>query len=166
MPAPVSWITVVKLDYTGAEKWRYQGKLVQRETHRIVLEALFDREIYPVHELVLRRGDRFVETYFDNRWYNIYEIFDRGGGGRKAWYCNIGRPATIQDNLVSYQDLALDLLVYPNGRQIVLDEDEFDRLNLAEDTRAQARHALAELQSRFMDVARKWDGGPGSFRLS
>lgn len=147
----MSWITVVKLDHAGVEKWRYQGRLLTRGPHQIVLEATFDRDDFPIHELVLRRGDRFVETYFDDRWYNIYEIFNREDGRRKAWYCNIGRPATIQDNLVSYQDLALDLLVFPDGRQVILDEKEFEDLDLPEDTRQQARLALAELQSLFGD---------------
>jgi protein associated with RNAse G/E len=126
--------------------------LLSSAPHQIVLEAIFDRDDYPVHDLVLRRGDRFVETYFDDRWYNIYEILDREDGGRKAWYCNIGRPAIIQDNILSYQDLALDLLVYPDGRQFILDEQEFEDLDLSEDARKMARLGLAELQSLFKDV--------------
>jgi hypothetical protein len=148
----VSRITVIKLNHAGVEKWRYQGTLLSSAPHQIVLEAIFDRDDYPVHDLVLRRGDRFIETYFDDRWYNIYEILDREDGGRKAWYCNIGRPAIIQDNILSYQDLALDLLVYPDGRQFILDEQEFEDLDLSEDARKMARLGLAELQTLFKDV--------------
>jgi len=148
----MSQVTVIKLDHTGIEKWRYQGKLLSREPHRIVLEAYFDREDHPVHELVLKKGDRFVETYFDDRWFNIYEIFDGEDGSRKAWYCNIGLPAAIDDNVVSYQDLALDLLIFPDGRQFILDEQEFEALDLPEETQIQARHALAELQSLFSEI--------------
>jgi hypothetical protein len=148
----VSRITVIKQDHAGVEKWRYQGTLLSSAPHQIILEAIFDRDDYPVHDLVLRRGDRFIETYFDDRWYNIYEILDREDGGRKAWYCNIGRPAIIQDNILSYQDLALDLLVYPDGRQFILDEQEFEDLDLSEDARKMARLGLAELQSLFKDV--------------
>ena len=146
-------ITVIKQDHTGAEKWRYQGILLSRMPHHIVLEAIFNRDNYPVHDLVLRRGDRFVETYFDERWYNIYEIFDREDGRRKAWYCNIGRPAIIQDDVVSYQDLGLDLLVFPDGRQIVLDEQEFEDLDLNEDSREMALRGLAQLQSMFQELS-------------
>jgi uncharacterized protein len=148
----MSRITVVKLDHTGAEKWRYQGELLARSPHQIVLEAFFDRDDYHVHQLVLRRGDRFVETYFDDRWYNIYEIFEGKDGSRKAWYCNVGFPAAFEDNLVSYQDLALDLLVFPHGRQFVLDEDEFLALDLPPEIYLKARLALLELQSLFQDA--------------
>lgn len=149
----MNWITVVKLDHNGVEKWRYKGKLLNRAPHRIVLEAFFDREDHPLQELTLRRGDRFVETYFDDRWYNIYDIFDRENGRRKAWYCNIGRPASIEGDLVTYQDLALDLLVLPDGRQFILDEQEFAEMDLDEETRHQARRALAELQSYFREAS-------------
>jgi hypothetical protein len=45
--------------------------------------------------------------------------------------------------------LALDLLVFPDGRQIVLDEDEFNALPLSEAERQSALAALAELQALF-----------------
>jgi uncharacterized protein len=149
----MSRITVIKQNHTGMEMWRYRGKLLSRAPHRIVLEAFFDRDDYPVHDILLRRGDRFVETYFDDRWYNIHHIFDREDGRRKAWYCNIGRPATFEDNVISYQDLALDLLILPDGKQHILDEQEFEDLDLDEKTRTKARRALAELQSLFSDTS-------------
>ena len=47
---------------------------------------------------------------------------------------------------MSYVDLALDLLVYPDGRQLVLDEDEFQALSLDTATHVKAQAALNELQ--------------------
>jgi hypothetical protein len=40
-------------------------------------------------------------------------------------------------------------LVFPDGRQLVLDEDEFESLELAPDVSQKARRALAELQQLF-----------------
>jgi hypothetical protein len=45
--------------------------------------------------------------------------------------------------------LALDLLVFPDGRQMVLDEDEFAELSISAEKRAKARAALAELRTLF-----------------
>ena len=53
--------------------------------------------------------------------------------------------------MLSYVDLALDLLVFPDGSQLVLDEDEFAALNLSPSEQAAARQALAELQSSFSE---------------
>ena len=44
------------------------------------------------------------------------------------------------------EDLALDLVVYPDGRSRVLDEDEFAALPLSAEERSRARRALEELQ--------------------
>jgi predicted RNA-binding protein associated with RNAse of E/G family len=67
----------------------------------------------------------------------------------KGWYCNIGKPAVIEADSVSYVDLALDLWVAPDGRQTVLDEDELEALQLDEVTRNSAYAALKELQHEF-----------------
>jgi len=138
-----------KLDHTGTETWRYPGWILERGSHFIKLEAFFNRKDLPFHEIVLRENDRFIETYFDDRWHNIFEIYDKENGQFKAWYCNISYPAMIEEASVSYRDLALDLLVYPDGRQLVLDEDEFTALSLPPDVQEQARAALKTLQQFF-----------------
>lgn len=142
-------ITVSKLDIHGRETWRYSGKVLERGEAFIQLEALFDRDDAVFHGITLQRGDRFVEIFYSDRWYNIFEIYDRDKNLLKGWYCNIGLPAEIEDSRVSYRDLALDLLVHPDGTQFVLDEDEFAILPLDEDQRRQACQALDELQEHF-----------------
>ncbi len=142
-------VTVIKRDLQGREMVRYTGQILQQDPDRILLEATFSRQDTPVDGLVLRRGDRFVETFYTNRWYNIFEIHDRQDDHLKGWYCNVGYPAEIKEKSVSYIDLALDLLVYPDKRQVVLDEDEFEELHLSGQLRSRARQALAELQALF-----------------
>ncbi len=145
-------ITVIKQDYLGNENWRYSGNLITRKQGEIVIEAFFDREDTLVEGIVLRRGDRFVETYYSDRWYNIYEIHDRANGNLKCWYCNICYPAVIAEARITYKDLALDLLVYPDRKQEVLDEDEFSNLPLPREVQAAARKALLELQQKFTAI--------------
>jgi uncharacterized protein len=142
-------ITVIKQDINGDETWRYEGVILSRGSNYIVLEARFNREDTPFLEISLLRGDRFVETFYDDRWYNIFEIYDRQDDHLKGWYCNIGYPARITPGSVSYIDLALDLLVYPDGRQVVLDEDEFSELALSPPDRRKAEQALASLKTLF-----------------
>ena len=59
------------------------------------LEAFFDRDDMELGYTVFKRGDRFVETYYDDRWYNVFAVYDRDDGGLMGWYCNICRPAVI-----------------------------------------------------------------------
>ena len=142
-------ITIIKQDYLGREVWQYSGTLVEVDESKIVIEAYFDREDIPVDKIVIRQGDKFIETYYSNQWFNIYEIQDQRSGNLKAWYCNISYPAVISNEAVVYRDLVLDLLVYPEGTQVVLDMDEFEALNITGNLRQQALQALEQLQDNF-----------------
>jgi len=143
-------ITVSKLNLQGEETWRYTGEIISEDPEKVILQALFNRQDTPFHGILLKKGDRFVETFYLDRWYNIFEMYDRDDDQLKGWYCNIGYPAKREGQVLSYIDLALDLLVYPDGKQLILDEDEFEELRLAPAVRAQALHALDDLK-RLLD---------------
>jgi len=139
-------IKVQKKNPAGEVTYEYEGVLLSRDANSITLEALFNREDMPFMDVVLKKGDRFVEHYYADRWYNIFAVYDRDDGQIKGWYCNIGKPALIDDGVVSYVDLALDLWVSVNGKQTVLDEDEFEKLDLNEELSAGALNGLNELK--------------------
>ena len=139
-------VTVRKLDAVGVEILRYAGKILRQSETSLVLEAIFDMEEREFHGLVFRAGDRFVETHYRDRWYNVLAIYDVDTGELKGWYCNVTRPAQIEDATVSAEDLALDLVVRLDGSWFVLDEDEFAALDLSSADRAHAEVALQELQ--------------------
>ena len=143
-------IKVQKKDPAGKVLIEYEGDELHRDEHSITLEALFTREDMPFMDVTFKKGDRFVEYYYSNRWYNIFAVYDRDDGKLKGWYCNIGMPAMIEAQVVSYIDLALDLWVSTDGEQTVLDEDEFETLNLDAESRRGARRALEELKTLFL----------------
>ena len=149
LPQPV---TVIKRNLQRQETWRYTGTVIQQNARQVQLEAFFNRPDTPFYEIWLNQGDRFVETFYSDRWYNIFAIYDCHDGRLKGWYCNLSYPAELLDGVVSYVDLALDLLVYPDGRQVVLDQDEFDALNLPADIQQLVCSALAELQQHFKNL--------------
>ena len=140
-------ITVHKLDHTGAEKIAYTGKVLERTENMVVLEAHFARERMELGYVTLTTGDRFVEYFYSDRWYNVFAIYDAADGSFKGWYCNITRPATITEDSIRAEDLALDYFVQPSGKEFVLDEDEFAELPLTAEEAAAARAALKELRA-------------------
>lgn len=142
-------IKVQKKNPAGEVTYRYEGLLLSRDENSITLEALFDREDMPFMGIVLKKGDRFVEHYYTDRWYNVFAVYDRDNGKLKGWYCNVSQPAVIDDRVVSYVDLALDLWVSANGKQTVLDEDEFEKLDLNGELSAGALNGLNELKLLF-----------------
>ena len=137
---------ILKKNINDEVTWQYEGAVLSRAENAITLEALFNRDDMPFMDIVLKRNDRFVETFYSDRWYNIFEIYDRDDGKFKGFYCNIGKPAIIEDDFVSYVDLALDLWVSANGEQTVLDEDELEDLNLDDDLKHKVYESLRELQ--------------------
>ena len=143
-------IKVQKKNPAGEVTYEYEGVLLSQDDHTIVLEALFDRADMPFMDVVFKTGDRFVEYYYTDRWYNIFAVHDRDDGRVKGWYCNIGKPAVFEDGIVSYVDLALDLWVSGSGEQIVLDEDEFEALGLDEESRLGALRGLDGLKQLFL----------------
>jgi hypothetical protein len=58
----------------------------------------------------------------------------------------------FRDGRIEFDDLALDLLVYPDGRQCILDRDEFRALRINGHERRLALEGLAELQAIFKET--------------
>ena len=142
-------VTIIKNNHMNVEVWRYAGKIIAETPKGIIAEAFFNRSDLEFNGILLKKGDRFLELYLYGKWFNIYEIHDKDSGFLKAWYCNFTRPVRVADHTISYDDLALDLLVYPDRRQLALDEDEFISLNLNKADQQHARSALKELQALF-----------------
>jgi predicted RNA-binding protein associated with RNAse of E/G family len=144
-------ITVIKNDHTGREVWRYRGRVLDRGATWVKLEARFGRSDVKTEYHTFRRGDRFVEWFYSDRWYNIFQMHDVDDDHLTGWYCNITRPATLKPDVIVADDLALDVLISPDGNLTVLDEDEFAALSLDDTTRAAARRALADLNRLVAD---------------
>jgi len=148
---------VHKLSPQGEELWRYQGTVLRRTGASMVLEAVYDRSDVDFHGLGLRHGDRFVETHYSDRWYNVFAVHDVDSGELKGWYCNIVRPARLEPEHIWSVDLALDLVVLPDGRWVVVDQDEFVELRLAPEERKQAAQALGRLQAEAARLQGEFD---------
>ncbi len=147
-------VVVHKLDHMGREVLTYPARVLARGPGFVTVEATFQVPEIQMDRMTMRPGDRFVETFYSDRWYNVFAVYDGRTGTFKGWYCNIARPARIEAGDIYQEDLALDLLVYPEGHWAVQDEAEFERLPLTQTERKQARAALTDL------VARARDGRP------
>lgn len=140
-------ITVHKCNHLGEKVWQYQGEAVERGATWVCLTARFGRDDIDAGYVVFRRGDRMTEWFYSDRWYNVFRLEDVDDGRLKGWYCNIGRPARLGENVVAYDDLALDVFVSPGGEVLVLDEDEFDALRLPEADIAESWAAVEAIRA-------------------
>ncbi len=138
--------TVVKRDASGNTELSYTGVLVERNESFVCIDAVFaldDRDLGYVH---LRRGDRFREWFYTDEWFNIFRVQDGETLALKGWYCNITRPPVIAGASVTADDLGLDVFVYPDGRTLLLDEEEFARFDLSKREKAEAWQAVRVIE--------------------
>ena len=135
-------LTVYKLDENGDHVWEYPALELERDSHFIRLSAFFNRDDLDLGFAVFARGDRFIEYFYNDRWYNVFAVHEGDSDRLKGWYCNVCRPAVLGETTIHCEDLALDLWTAPGDTPLVLDEDEFAALAITAEDRLQARQAL------------------------
>jgi predicted RNA-binding protein associated with RNAse of E/G family len=140
---------IIKNDHLGNSVWEYDGIVIEQTASALLLEANFNRSDLMFNGVFLKEGDRFLELYPIGKWFNVYELHDKDNDEIKGWYCNITRPVRFNDEKISYDDLALDLLVYPDRKMLVLDEDEFRSLSLNPIETLNAKKGLEQLKEMF-----------------
>jgi len=138
-------ITVIKQDPQGAEMLRYQGEVIEWSPTRVVIQAAWSNPPKDLGYTRFEAGDSFTEYYYSDRWFNIFDILG-SDEHRKGWYCNIAQPAVIFDDHIEQVDLFLDVWVNPQGKPLLLDEDEFAAATtLSEEQRSGASAGLQTL---------------------
>jgi predicted RNA-binding protein associated with RNAse of E/G family len=129
----------------------YEGAILLEEPGYMLVHARWERRAMDLGYVVFAPGDHFFEHYYSERWYNIFEVRS-AEGILKGWYCNITRPACFEGEVVTSEDLELDLFVAPDRQQLLrLDLDEFAALELdvcepeVYDAAIRALHELEEM---------------------
>jgi predicted RNA-binding protein associated with RNAse of E/G family len=124
-------ITIIKRDPNGQHVLSYTGNVLQRDETSICIEAWFTLNPVDVALFTIERGDRMVEWFYTDRYYNVFRVHDGDSDTVKGWYCNITRPAEISQDSVASDDLALDVVIIPDGTYRILDDDEYQGLTLS-----------------------------------
>ncbi|MGG0412141.1 DUF402 domain-containing protein [Peribacillus simplex] len=74
-------------------------------------------------KLTIPIGSYTIAYYWKDRPYNLY-IWRDNEGNYLGSYFNIVRNTYMEDTLVSFEDLIIDILVLPGGSHFILDEEE------------------------------------------
>jgi predicted RNA-binding protein associated with RNAse of E/G family len=141
-------ITVLKLNHLGQEITRYTGELLEQTPTSICLQATYQRKRADLGVIVFEPGDRIIEWFYTDRWYNIFEVQEGESGRLRGWYCNVTRPAVIEGDTVKADDLEVDVFVAPDGTVTLLDENEFEALNLPDRDRMVVFAAIQAIRQR------------------
>ena len=136
-----------KCDHRGQPRVSYDGELIAHDGPRITLRARWTLPARTLPFVTLEPGDVFIETFYTDRWYNVFEIHGPDGA-LKGWYADICRPARLEGEALSWDDLALDIWMDPDGTMRILDQEEFAQVlrELPPTEAASARGAVPALQ--------------------
>src|ERR1700687_2607616 len=117
-----SAIHVRKLRPDGSQAFAWDGVVLRCDDEGIVLRAEFNVAQVDLGFTTCRRGDEFVEFYYWDRCFNVFQISEPDGT-LKGWYANVGLPAelTAEAADLRYVDLELDVWMHPNGEFVILD---------------------------------------------
>ena len=122
--------------------------------HILVEAAWAEPEARDLEFVRFERGDLFREHYWRDRWYSVKEVRS-GRGDLKGWYCDVARPARVEDAVLVSEDLDLDLWVSADGGTVLrLDEEDFAASGIGDRdpaAAAEARRALDELERLARD---------------
>jgi protein associated with RNAse G/E len=91
----------------------------------IVVRGVFDRDVEHPQLGHINHGTTSYEFYWLDRWFSIFRFFEPDGRFRN-YYCNVNMPPTFMSSVIDYIDLDLDVIVWPDGRFVTIDRDEFE----------------------------------------
>ena len=123
--------TVVKLRPNGAEATRYAGARIDAPEGWIAVRAQWVHGRMDLGYLVFEPDDWLDEFFAIERPYNAFALY-RAAGAFMGWYCNVTHPTAVDGRTITWHDLYVDVIVYPDGRTLVLDEDELAESGLDE----------------------------------
>ncbi len=139
-------VTIHKLSGQSEHVVAYAGEVAEWLENGVRVIARWERPELDLGYARFETGDVFIEWFFTDRWYNIFEVRAGASLSLKGWYCNVATPAQVCADHVDCRDLLLDVWVAPSGEALVLDDSEFAAAEWLDDaTRAAAERGLAEL---------------------
>jgi uncharacterized protein len=113
-----------KFDGSISKSWA--GELIEENSSLLLYRGVFDRDVIHEHLGLIECGTISYEYFWLDRWYNIFR-FHKADGTFRNFYCNIAMPPTVNEDLIDFVDLDIDMIVDPNGRFVIHDEDEYER---------------------------------------
>jgi len=136
-------------------RFSYPVRVLRWRPCHVIVSGVFGPEVAG-RSPIFRPGDVTAEFFWRARWWNAIAGYDATSGDLRGYYCNIARPPqwrTEPEPTVAYTDLDLDLVIFPDGRGELHDEDEFvdyaARYHYSPHTVERARRTVDELRAHI-----------------
>lgn len=122
--APRRTIEVQACKFDGAVYRRWQVSLLEETADLWLLWGVFETEVRHAQLGVIKPDTISIEFYWKNRCYNVFR-FHEPNGDLRNFYCNVNLPPTLSNDVLSYIDLDLDIVVQPDFSYQKIDFNEF-----------------------------------------
>ena len=141
-------INARKFDNSIHRSWK--ADLVKRTDKLLFFVGIFEQEIVHPKLGTIKSQTTSYEYYWLDRWYNVFRFHEPDGQFRN-YYCNVNMLPTLQNNILNYVDLDIDVLVKKDLTFEVLDINEFKtnsiKYNYPKEIKIKAEDSLSELRS-------------------
>lgn len=118
-------ITINSRKYDGSIHRTWKAELIEENSDFYIFLGVFDFEVKHPNLGVIRRNTISYEYYWKEKWFNVFR-FHEPEGDLRNFYCNVNQPPVLQDGVLDYIDLDIDLLVWKSSSYEILDMDEFE----------------------------------------
>lgn len=141
-------ITILSKYFDGTVRKTWTAELLSRDDNLLLLRGIFENTIEHSELGVIAAGTISYEYYWLDKWYNVFRFHEPDGSFRN-FYCNVNTPPTLNDDVLEYVDLDLDIIVDAAGSQRLLDVAEYeahaDRFGYPGSIRSYVENAIREL---------------------
>lgn len=124
-----SEITIRALKYDGSLRRHWKAAIVSRYVDSLIAVGRFEFEVIHDDLGLIKEGTVSFEHFWFDRWYNIFR-FHEPDGSLRNYYCNVAMPFKLEGEILEFVDLDIDVVVWPDGRIVVLDRDDFEQNSL------------------------------------
>jgi protein associated with RNAse G/E len=119
-------IIVNSRKYDGTITRSWNADLASVRPHFLKLLGRFEADIEHPNLGLIKEGTISHEYFWTDRWYNVFR-FHEPTGELRNYYLNLTMPPTYSKGVLDYVDLDIDILVWPDGRCDVLDQEDFEK---------------------------------------
>ena len=144
-------------DSVFVQSYKHNGSLHRTWSKALVIDVTDDFYVVVTdHSWVVESDKRRWLTkepaicfYYKKQWFNIISMVRKSG---IYYYCNIATPSVYDGEAIKNIDYDLDVKVFPDGKYIILDENEFEyhcqRMNYPDDIKqlcVKSKNQLVEM---------------------
>ncbi|MGM8213738.1 DUF402 domain-containing protein [Virgibacillus sp. W0430] len=148
-PAAGTHIIIESYKHNGTRHRTWKENTVLKGSEEVVIGANDKTSVVESNGRIWQTREPSIFYFHSNYWFNIIGMLRDND---IYYYCNIGTPFLMEDQVLKYIDYDLDIKVYPDMTYELVDEDEYEEHKL----KMGYPHALDDILYTNIDLLLDW----------